>query len=1061
MNKYISLILLMMLLSACATIDEDGTLAQLRMVDLELKDEKIEGGLEKAMESYQRFLEETPESAMTPEAIRRLADLKIERQNEALDASEKEKPQKASEKVSKPTAESVVAANDAVTKIKPEKLTITRIDGETDDEFEKRATEANKVESQIKEKTQLADGSNIDTNNVDAKDAIALYKQLLERFPLYERNDQVLYQMSRAYEDMGEVEEAMVVMNRIVKEYSQSRYMDEVQFRRAEYFFTRKKFLDAEDAYKAIVKIGDKSFYYDLALYKLGWTFYKQELYEEAILFFMSLLDHKISIGYDFDQTEDKIAKKRIDDTYRVISLSFSNLEGAKSIIDHFDKVGRKPYEVGVYKNLAEHYFIKRRYGDAAETYNAFVERNPLHRVSPQFHMRVIDIYKVGRFPKLVVEAKRSFASAYGLKSEYWKHFDVNAYPEAVAHLQTNLSDLAIHYHALYRNKYYVDEKPVNYAEAERWYREYIDSFPKDEKTPKLHFQLAELLLQGKEFSKSAKEYEKVAYNYPEHEKSSEAGYASVYAFRENLKLTTVSMQPVARQDVIRSSFKFADAFPKHEKATIVLAALAEDLFEIKNYDLAVITSRKLIDNYPQAEPKLLRGGWLIVAHSSYEMKQYKNAENAYIQVLAYTEKTHKDHKDLVNNLAASIYKQGEEAALVEDYKTAADHFLRIANVAPNSEIRKTAEFDAASVLIKLNDWNRAATVLVAFRNTYNDIKMQHEATKKLAVVYREAERYGEAAVEFERIERESKDSEVRREALILAAQMYEKVEKHKNALTIYQRYVDQFPKPLEFALETRYKMANLYNSWGNQDKYFLELKRVISIDATAGAERSDRTRFLAAKSSLVLAEPYYDKFAAIKLNSPFKRNLKLKQQAMKNAVGQFNTLIKYKVGDVTAAATYYLAEIYYNFSRSLAESERPKNLNEIEMEEYELALEDQIFPFEDKAINVHRKNLELISIGVYSLWIDKSLGRLAGLMPARYAKFEESTGFIESMDLYKYQFIATAVEPPPALPVDKATSPADNVKDEDNKPANSPDQSGSANNTQALMPELASTPGS
>ena len=32
------------------------------------------------MESYRRFLEETPESALTPEAMRRLADLKIERE---------------------------------------------------------------------------------------------------------------------------------------------------------------------------------------------------------------------------------------------------------------------------------------------------------------------------------------------------------------------------------------------------------------------------------------------------------------------------------------------------------------------------------------------------------------------------------------------------------------------------------------------------------------------------------------------------------------------------------------------------------------------------------------------------------------------------------------------------------------------------------------------------------------------------------------------------------------------------------------------------------------------
>ena len=37
-------------------------------------------GLEQAMQGYRRFLEETPETEMTPEAMRRLADLQIEKQ---------------------------------------------------------------------------------------------------------------------------------------------------------------------------------------------------------------------------------------------------------------------------------------------------------------------------------------------------------------------------------------------------------------------------------------------------------------------------------------------------------------------------------------------------------------------------------------------------------------------------------------------------------------------------------------------------------------------------------------------------------------------------------------------------------------------------------------------------------------------------------------------------------------------------------------------------------------------------------------------------------------------
>jgi hypothetical protein len=68
------------MLVACQSLSGKDTIAELRHKQIEIKEEKIEGGLEKAMLSYQRFLEEMPDSNLAPEAIRRLADLKIEKE---------------------------------------------------------------------------------------------------------------------------------------------------------------------------------------------------------------------------------------------------------------------------------------------------------------------------------------------------------------------------------------------------------------------------------------------------------------------------------------------------------------------------------------------------------------------------------------------------------------------------------------------------------------------------------------------------------------------------------------------------------------------------------------------------------------------------------------------------------------------------------------------------------------------------------------------------------------------------------------------------------------------
>ena len=92
-----------------------------------------------------------------------------------------------------------------------------------------------------------------------------------------------------------------------------------------------------------------------------------------------------------------------------------------------------------------------------------------------------------------------------------------------------------------------------------------------------------------------------------------------------------------------------------------------------------------------------------------------------------------------------------------------------------------------------------------------------------------------------------------------------------------------------------------------------------------------------------------------------------------------------------------------YNFSQSLLASERPADLSPLEKEQYELSIEEQAYPFEEKAIETHEKNLELLTLGVYSTWIDLSIAKLAKLVPARYDKFERSTGYIESIDTFDY----------------------------------------------------------
>lgn len=992
---------LCLLLGACATSADRATIAQLRHVRIEVKEERVEGGIDKAIQGYERFLAETGESPLVPEAIRRLADLKVEKEYGYLGGTRTPAPAAPGETRAVALARPPQFQAPAEPSVPPVLPPAAR-KREAERDFEQRATAAAEIKSAPRETIGDLPGG-ADLERAGAREAIALYRELLAKYPLYERKDQVLYHMARAHEELGEVEQAMAVMDRLVKEHPRSKYYDEVQFRRGEFFFTRKKILDAEEAYKAVVDIGPGSAFYELALYKLGWTFYKQELYEDALDRFTTLLDYKASTGFDFEKSTDELEKQRVDDTYRVISLSFSNLGGSEAIAAYFDRRGKRPYEVDIYRNLAEFYLEKRRYQDAALTYKAFVKRDPFHKVAPQFDMEVIATYRKGGFPRLVIDATKEFARSYGLKAAYWKHHDPQARPEVIGYLKENLRTLATHYHALYQDKRHEKTKAENFAEALVWYREFLASFPRDSEAPAMHYQLAELLLEHKMYAAAAVEYEKTAYDYPPHEKGAAAGYAAVYAHREALKAAAPSAQAGMKREIIRSSLRFVDTYPDHEKAAVVLGAAADDLYEMKEYETARTQARRLIAQYPQAEPEVRRGAWLVVGHASLELNQYPEAEEGYRRVLQLTAADAKDRAAVVDNLAAAIYKQGEEASKRGDHATAANHFLRIAEAAPTSKIRPIAEYDGATALLQLKEWDRAIAVLQAFRAAYPKHELQPEVTKKVAYAYKEAGRLALAAAEYERIEVESKDEDERRGALSLAAELYEQAGEHTAAVRVYRRYVDIFPRPLELALEARHKLAGIYKTTNDTKSYRAELERIVAADARAGAERTDRTRYLAAVSALALTEPLYHRFVEIRLVKPFEKNLARKRQAMKQATDAFGKLVEYRAGEVTAAAAYYIAEIYYHFSRALLESERPDDLNELEREQYELALEEQAYPFEERAIALHEKNLELLGTGVYNAWIDKSLAKLAQLVPARYAKAEEGADFIDTLGPVQY----------------------------------------------------------
>jgi hypothetical protein len=322
-----------------------------------------------------------------------------------------------------------------------------------------------------------------------------------------------------------------------------------------------------------------------------------------------------------------------------------------------------------------------------------------------------------------------------------------------------------------------------------------------------------------------------------------------------------------------------------------------------------------------------------------------------------------------------------------------------VAAVAPTSKVRANADFDAAALLVKDKQWDRSIVVLENFRHNFPQSTLMPEVTRDLAVAYTETHHPAQAAAEFALIAATPGESaEVQREATLQAADLYDKAGDTAKSRAMLESFVKRYPQPLNPAMEARNKLSLMAVKAGDTQARDYWLRDIVAADRAAGATRTDRSRALAAKATLTLAVPAREEFKRIKLVAPLKKSLVEKRKAMEAALKAYSQAADYQVAEVTTAATFESAELYRQLGKDLMSSERPKNLSKDELEQYDVLLEEQAFPFEEKAIKLHEVNAARAKDGNYDEWVQKSFAALAQLNPGRYGKVEIGEQLVESI---------------------------------------------------------------
>ena len=808
-----------------------------------------------------------------------------------------------------------------------------------------------------------------------------LYTQLLANAKPEDRA-QILYQLAQADDLAGDQASALAHLDRLISEQVTSEHYLEARFRRAEMHFSNERYAQAADDFTIVSGAPEKGKYWLHATYMLGWSRFKQTQLDTAANEFYQVVEATAG-------SEVSGQQELLDDALRVLMLTLEYAGGVETLAEDMRKREKPDWQYLVYQRLADEYLTQERYLDGVATWQLFVDENPLDVRAPTAHVGMINTLIAADFPSEITPKKREFIARYGARSSFWTSHPVSVREGYSAELAAYLAELSQASHA----KAQTTQAKSDYLEAAQYYEQIVETFPLEPALGDTLFLLGEVYTEAQDARSALAAYQRVVSDFPNHPQAADASYSSILAL-DGLAQAAPQNEQRTRWETERlaAQIDFATLFTSDPRTPAVQATAAQRLFEQGAYADAVALATQLLESSANLPLELDRTALLIVGHSTMELGEFAAAENAYSD---YLSRIGADPQ-VMERLLASVYKQGELAEGSGDTLTAKGHYLRIAQLSPGSSLAAAAHFDAIAMIELAGSVDQTVQLMDDFRRLYPTDERAKEIPVRLASLLESQNNYSGAAREYLKVARSSADPEQARQADYLAAELFLKDGDKRSGLDQLAYYTKTYPHPAAIAMAALDTQDQLLVELG-RDPYPIWQAKVATHDRM-GKSADQRSTYLAAQALFKLTDIERRQFAAIALSQPLKSSLKKKQRALKSTVAAYQKVANYGVAEYVTAATYRIGSMYVGLSASIMDSQRPENLNALQLEQYEILLEEQAYPFEEQAIEIHQVNLSRMWEGTQDEWVDQSLVALKRLVPGRFDKNEIQVAYVQTI---------------------------------------------------------------
>jgi tetratricopeptide (TPR) repeat protein len=494
----------------------------------------------------------------------------------------------------------------------------------------------------------------------DYTPTVNLYKRLLTEFPNYRLLDAAYYLLGFCLGEMGQEAEAKQALlaltcsnqykpldppapampnaqtastrGPLVDKYKDcqpvrkdSKFVPEAWTRVGEMHFDGGELPLAISAYTRVLDYKDSS-YYDKALYKLAWSFYRDNRYHEAIRDF----DRLVKFADEKKAAGDKFGSDLRPEAIQYLAISFAepdwdgdtapDAETGLQRADTFYK-GREnePHVREVYQRLGDILFDSTKYNEAIAVYRALLAKWPYYAQAPKVQDKIVAAFERDRNLVMAAKEREILGRNYAKGTEWYRQNQDN--PDALNEAQQLAEDAllmaATNVHAgaqACQDKASAQCKQM-YRTAAELYEKYLAAYPNSKRAYEFSFFYAEALYYSDQLPQAITAYTAVRDSNLDNRYQQDAAIRVVKAYEDIIERQKTARlldePPIPDEKNTKppvSPLAMPEAYQKYVQAIDwYVANLRDDRVPDLKYAAAVAMLR--YRNWPEARGRLAQIG--------------------------------------------------------------------------------------------------------------------------------------------------------------------------------------------------------------------------------------------------------------------------------------------------------------------------------------------------------------------------------------------------------------------------------------------------------------------